>query len=90
MKFNFSVGNNEAHRLEFSLDKASGDLRILVDGAQVVRDSQKHSPDGVRRYEVAIGDREKHKVAFMVTYDGQPDKEETSPALPVLQVTAVH
>jgi hypothetical protein len=89
MKYKFSVGNKEAHDLEFSLDKASGDLRILVDGNAVVRDSQKRSPHGVRHYEVAIGDREKHKVAFMVSYDGQPDKEETSPALPVLQVTTV-
>ena len=77
MKFNFAVGKAEAHELEFTLDRVSGDLKILLDGTKVVQDSQKQSADldVIRRYELNVGEAEKHKVAFMVAFDGKPDDQ---------------
>ena len=38
MNFSFGVGEREKHQVDFSFDQFSGDLKILVDGSQVVKD----------------------------------------------------
>jgi hypothetical protein len=69
MKFNFTVGDKERHQMEFSLDRSSGDLRILLDGRPVVKDVRTMSHKPVKHYDLDVGRGEKHKLSFTVAYD---------------------
>jgi len=64
MKFDFTVGIQEQHHVEFSFDQFSGDLKILVDGQAVVKDLRFMSLSLVKRYEFPVGEQEKHQVAI--------------------------
>jgi hypothetical protein len=75
MKFNFTVGDTEKHQMKFSLDQLSGDLNILLDGNRVVKDYRRASSGPVKRYDLDVGKREKHRVSFQVAFGGGAQDE---------------
>jgi hypothetical protein len=64
MQFEFNVGTQEQHKVHFSFDQFSGDLKILVDGTPVMQDLRLLSLSLVKRYEFNVGTQEPHKVAI--------------------------
>jgi hypothetical protein len=60
MQFRFDVGEQERHRVGFSFDQVWGPLRITVDGVPVVRRFLVFHLGRTRRYQFAVGDRERH------------------------------
>ena len=64
MQFEFNVGQQEQHKVQFSFDQFSGDLKIVVDGNPVVKDLRMFSLSLVKRYEFSVGQQEPHKVAI--------------------------
>ena len=50
MKIGFTVGEIEQHQMELSFDQPSGDLRIMMDGTQVLQDSPAVIRGPVKRY----------------------------------------
>jgi Fas apoptotic inhibitory molecule (FAIM1) len=64
MQFEFKVGAQEPHQVQFSFDPFSGDLKILVDGQPVVRDLRMLSVSLVKRYEFNVGTQEPHQVTI--------------------------
>jgi hypothetical protein len=64
MRFDFAVGSQEEHRVEFSFDQFSGDLEITVDGNMAVKDFRMLSLSLVKRYEFMVGTQERHKVVI--------------------------
>jgi FAIM1 (Fas apoptotic inhibitory molecule) protein len=62
MKFSFSVGEREKHQVDFSFDRFSGSLVILVDGSPAVKDLRMFSLNLVKKYEFTVGQQEQHKV----------------------------
>ncbi len=100
MKIGFIVGEIEQHQMELTFDQPSGDLRILLDGTQVLQDSPTLVSEPVKQYELSIGEQERHKLALQLTYGEQTDEipgEEPSglpiPVLPIprlsLKLTAI-
>jgi hypothetical protein len=87
MKFNFTVGDQEQHQMEFSLDQSSGDLNILLDGNAVVRDIRAVPYEPVKRYDLNVGNGEKHRVSFTVAF-GEESQADGSAANTRLIVTA--
>ncbi len=73
MKIGFTVGEVEQHQLELLFDQPSGDLRIMMDGTQVLRDSPT-LVRGSKRYELKIGEREKHKLALQLTFEDEQSR----------------
>ncbi len=71
MKIGFTVGEVEQHQMELLFDQPSGDLRIMMDGTQVLRDSPTLIRGPVKRYELKIGHREKHKLALQLTFEDE-------------------
>ncbi len=71
MKIGFTIGEVEQHQLELLFDQPSGDLRIMMDGTQVLRDSPTLVRGPVKRYELKIGEREKHKLALQLTFEDE-------------------
>ena len=63
MKFDFTVGAVEHHRLEFSFDPVLGDLKVTVDGNPVEEDLRLFL-SMIERYEFTVGEMEQHKVAI--------------------------
>ena len=88
MKFDFTVGEIEQHRMELSFDQTSGDLTILMDGTQVLADSPKLTTEPVKCYELNIGEGEQHKLAFMLSRTDDSD-EPGLLGVPRLMVTAI-
>ncbi len=75
MKIGFVVGEIEQHQMELSFDQPSGDLRLLMDGTEVLQDSTALAVDEPgKSYELSIGDQERHKLEFQLTYGGEPDR----------------
>src|SRR5262249_38750418 len=64
MKFSFMVGVQEQHRVDFSFDQFAGNLEILVDGQQLIKDFRMLSLKLTRRYEFVVGVQEQHSVAI--------------------------
>lgn len=73
MKIGFTVGEIEQHQMELSFDRSSGDLRILLDGTQVLQDSPALTIEPVKCYELSIGEQEKHLLAFQLTYGDETE-----------------
>ena len=74
MKIGFTVGEHEQHQMELLFDQPSGDLRIMMDGTQVLRDTPTLVLGPVKRYELKIGQREKHKLALQLTFEDEPSR----------------
>ncbi len=73
MKIDFTVGEIEQHQMELSFDQASGDLRILMDGTQVLQDSPAIATEPISYdYELSVGDEERHKLAFQLAFGEMP------------------
>jgi hypothetical protein len=64
MKFSFTVGINEQHRVDFSFDQFIGNLEIKVDGQTAVKDFRIASLKLTKRYELVVGAAEKHQVVI--------------------------
>lgn len=64
MQFEFNVGTQEPHKVQFSFDQFRGDLKILVDGNPAVQDLRMFSLSLVKRYEFNVGTHEPHKVTI--------------------------
>ena len=64
MKFDFNVGTQEQHHVEFEFDQVLGNLQITVDGNSVVKDLRHFSLSLTKRYEFEVGVKEQHKVAI--------------------------
>ena len=62
MQFSFNVGVNEKHRVDFSFDQFIGNLEILIDGDQAVKDFRMFSVSLTKRYEFTVGVQERHDV----------------------------
>ena len=71
MKIGFTIGEHEQHQMELLFDQPSGDLRIMMDGTQVLRDTPTLVLGPVKRYELKIGKREKHKLALQLTFEDE-------------------
>ena len=71
MKIGFTVGEMEQHQMELLFDQPSGDLRIMMDGTQVLQDSPAVIRGPVKRYELKIGEREKHRLALQLTFEDE-------------------
>ncbi len=91
MKIGFIVGEMEQHQMELSYDQPTGDLRLTMDGLQVLRDSPTLSFEPVKLYELSVGDQEKHLLTFQLT-DGDQEEEPGAGVTPrvSLKVTALH
>ncbi len=86
MKIGFTVGETEQHQLELFFDQPSGDLRVMMDGAQVLRDKPRRVKGPVKRYELKIGEREQHKLAVQLTFEDEQSRrreEETGEPIPL-------
>jgi hypothetical protein len=64
MKFDFNVGTQEQHHVEFEFDQVVGNLKITVDGNSIVKDFRTVSLSLVKRYEFVVGVQEQHTVAI--------------------------
>lgn len=64
MKFSFTVGTSEPHRVDFLFDQFLGNLEIKVDGQTVVKDFRMFSLKLTKRYELTVGVKEKHHVVI--------------------------
>lgn len=73
MKIDFIVGEIERHEMELSFDQRSGDLRLLMDGTQLLQDRPSLAVRPVC-YELNVGNEERHKLAFQVAY-GRDDSD---------------
>ncbi len=71
MKIGFTVGEMEQHQMELLFDQPSGDLRIMMDGTQVLQDSPRRVRGPAKRYELKIGEREKHRLALQLTFEDE-------------------
>ena len=78
MKIGFTVGEVEQHQLELLFDQPSGDLRIMMDGTQVLQDSPTlvRGRRPVKRYELKIGQREKHRLALQLTFEDEQSRQQ--------------
>src|SRR5512138_1063909 len=77
MRIGFIVGEVEQHQMELSFDQKSGDLRILMDGRQVLEDTPKLSGTHIKMYELQVGQAEKHKLALLFGYGDEPEARRT-------------
>jgi hypothetical protein len=64
MNFDFVVGKDEQHRIDFSFDQFIGNLEIKVDGQTVIKDFRMFSLKLTKRYELTVGVNEKHHVVI--------------------------
>ena len=64
MQVSFMVGVNEKHQVDFSFDQTWGNLEIRVDGQPAVKDFRMLSLRLTKRYELTVGENEKHQVAI--------------------------
>lgn len=62
MNFNFVVGSDEQHRIDFSFDQFIGGLEIKVDGQTAIKDFRMFSLNLTKRYELTVGINEKHHI----------------------------
>ena len=77
MRIDFTVGELEQHVMELSFDQISGDLRILMDGAQLLQDSPAITAAPVS-YELSVGTEERHTLALQLAY-GQEEADRLHP-----------
>ena len=90
MRIDFMIGELEPHQMELSFDQMSGDLQILMDGAQVLHDSPVLATQPVKSYELSVGECEKHRLGFQLTYGYEPDDPEAQALAGLrLMVTAI-
>lgn len=78
MRIDFTVGEIEQHVLELSFDQSSGDLTIMMDGAQLLQDSPAITAQPVS-YEFRVGNEERHRLALQLGY-GQEQGDRLHPA----------
>ncbi len=71
MKIDFTVGEIEQHQMELSFDQVSGDLRILMDGTQVLQDCPAMAVEPIS-YELNVGEEERHRLAFQLAFGEMP------------------
>lgn len=67
MKFDFEVGNEEKHKIQFTHDLFWGNLKLFVDGLNIPVESLPHF--SFRLFFVRtflIGDKEKHEVRVQI------------------------
>jgi hypothetical protein len=64
MRFSFTVGVHEQHRVDFSFDQVIGNLEIKVDGQTAVKDFRIASLRLTKRYDFTVGVNERHHVAI--------------------------
>jgi hypothetical protein len=64
MQFSFVVGASEKHQVDFSFDQMIGNLEIRVDGQPVVKDFRMFSLSLTKRYELTVGNQERHQVVI--------------------------
>ena len=90
MNIGFIIGQAEQHEMELSFDQTTGDLRMSMDGTQVLHEMPRLAKDPIQHYEFYVGDGEKHRLALKLTYGDKPD-EPSLHAVPRLSlvVTAV-
>jgi hypothetical protein len=62
VRYQVEIGTDEHHVLDVSWDQVWGLMSIRVDGAEVVRRRHLFGLRRVRRYELAVGEREVHQV----------------------------
>ncbi|MCA1557342.1 MAG: hypothetical protein LC731_02245 [Acidobacteria bacterium] len=62
MKFHFEVGEYEKHLVIVNYDQMIGNLRISVDGHDVVNELRMFSLSLVKKYEFFVGVNERHAV----------------------------
>ncbi len=74
MKIGFTVGEVEQHQMELSFDQPTGDLRITMDGTPVLQDTPTVVRGPAKRYELRIGQREKHKLALQLTFEDEQSR----------------
>lgn len=84
MKIAFIVGKAEQHEMELSFDQKTGDLRVLMDGTPVLREEARLARNPMKRYELSIGNSEKHSLALLLTYGH--DDEPGAKAMPRLSM----
>ncbi len=91
MKIGFVIGEMEQHQMELSYDQPSGDLRLVMDGTEVLQDSPTPAMKPVKSYELSVGEQEKHLLTFQLTYGDQAEEPGSGVTPRVsLQVTALH
>ncbi len=78
MRIDFTVGELEQHVMELSFDQSSGDLRILMDGAQLLQDFPSITTQPVS-YELSVGNEERHRLALQLAY-GLEEADRLHPA----------
>jgi hypothetical protein len=90
MKIDIVIGETEQHQMEFSFNRLSGDLIVLMDGLPVLQDSATLATGPVKSYELSVGDCEKHTLAFQLMYGDDPYETSIEAiARPRLMVTAI-
>ncbi len=90
MKVDITIGAKEMHQMEFSFDRITGDIIVLMDGERVLEDCASPLIAPVRSYELSIGESEKHTLAFKVLYSDEAEDSGLVPiAIPRLMVTAI-
>jgi hypothetical protein len=62
VQLSFPVGTTQRHQVVFLFNKFWGNLRITVDGTDIVRTVRVASTDLVKRYDVVVGATEQHHV----------------------------
>jgi hypothetical protein len=64
MQFSFIVGTAERHQVDFSFDQMIGNVQIRVDGQPTVKDFRMFSLSLTKRYELTVGNQERHQVVI--------------------------
>ena len=64
LEFQFEVGEEERHEVGFRFNRSLGPLRISVDDQPVVRKFKIFSGSTTERYELSVGEVERHDVVI--------------------------
>jgi len=67
LEFQFEVGEEERHEVNFRFNRTYGPVTISVDDEQVLRKVTHFSLYKTQRYEVAVGEKERHDVLIEKT-----------------------
>ncbi len=70
LEFRFEVGEEERHKVNFRFNRTLGPLTISVDDQPVVKKLKLFSVTTKERYELTVGETERHDVVIEKTRQG--------------------
>ncbi len=70
LEFQFEVGEQERHEVGFRFNRSLGPLTISVDDVPVIKKFKVFSASTTERYELSVGETERHEVVIEKTRQG--------------------